>query len=269
MFDNEVQFTKKDMDKYLGELAKAYKRLGGRNTPVEIVLVGGAAVIENYGFRNMTTDIDAILPAVSIMKEAIRQVADTFHLPRGWMNADCMRTASYSPKLLVRSKPYRTFNQVLQVRYISGEYLIAMKLKSGREYKTDLSDIVGVLAAHEKQGNPISFESISEAVSDLYGSMDQISERSLAFLRSVMEHGEFEKMHTAIRESEKNSRQILVDFEQAYPGELTAERVSSVIDAGTKNRADKASVRATLARLKQEQQEENHIDRSPDRGEER
>ena len=39
--------------------------------PAEIILVGGAAILVNYGFRAMTTDIDAIIHAASSMKNAI------------------------------------------------------------------------------------------------------------------------------------------------------------------------------------------------------
>ena len=63
MFDNSVKFTKDNIDLYFKELSKEYKRLGGRNIPVEIVLIGGAAIVESYRFRNMTIDIDAIIPA--------------------------------------------------------------------------------------------------------------------------------------------------------------------------------------------------------------
>ena len=69
--ENSEVFTKENLDRYLNELSKEYKRLGGRNVPVEIILIGGAAVIERYGFREMTTDVDAIVPAASIMKDAV------------------------------------------------------------------------------------------------------------------------------------------------------------------------------------------------------
>lgn len=44
---------------YLKELAKEYKKRN-KNVPAELILVGGASVLINYGFREMTTDIDAI-----------------------------------------------------------------------------------------------------------------------------------------------------------------------------------------------------------------
>ena len=92
--ENSAVFKKENLDNYLNELAKAYKKLGGKNTPAEIVLVGGAAILENYGFRDMTTDIDAVITAASSMKEAITKVGDKFNLPYGWINTDFVKTDS-------------------------------------------------------------------------------------------------------------------------------------------------------------------------------
>lgn len=117
--------------------------------PAEVILVGGAAVLANYGFRDMTTDVDAVIHAASVMKDVINTVGDKHNLPNGWLNADFMRTSSFSSKLLQYSVHYKQFSNVLNVRMISGEYLIAMKLRSGRNYKNDYSDVIGVLAEHE------------------------------------------------------------------------------------------------------------------------
>lgn len=154
-------FTKDNLDMYLKELAKEYRKLGGKAMPAEIILIGGAAILTNYGFRNMTTDIDAVIHAATSMKTAINHVGDKFNLPNGWLNADFMKTSSYSRKLDEVSVYYRTFSNVLQIRTVSAEYLIAMKLRSGRKYKNDLSDIIGILAEHEKAAAPITMEARS------------------------------------------------------------------------------------------------------------
>ena len=253
MSDNAVEFTKENIDLYFKELSKEYKRLGGRNTPVEIVLIGGAAIIESYGFRNMTTDIDAIIPAMGIMKDAINHIGDRFGLPNGWLNADFMKTSSYSPKLSYFSKPYRTFNQVLNVRTVSGEYLIAMKLKSGRQYKNDLSDIIGILAEHEKQSDPITFEKITEAITNLYGGWNEIDEKAVSFIKAVLDNGSFEKMYAAIRENEQNTKSVLLAFEEKYPGVLDEGNIDSVIENAGKKSESRASVRETLEMLKKQQ----------------
>jgi hypothetical protein len=184
----KITFNKENLDSYLNDLSKKYKKLGGRNMPAEIILVGGAAVIEKYGFRDMTTDIDAVINAASMMKDAINQTGDEAGLPNGWLNTDFTKTASYSKNLLKHSVYYKTFNQTLSVRIVTSEYLIAMKLCSGREYKNDLSDIAGILMEHEKAGNPISYEQIDKAVKDLYGDWDSIPKESVEFLHDTMEH---------------------------------------------------------------------------------
>ena len=141
----EIPFTKDNLDSYLKELAKEFRKINGSRTPAEITLIGGAAVLVNYGFREMTYDVDAIIQASSSMKDAINHVGDRMGLPNGWLNTDFVRTTSYTPKLTQYSKYYKTFSNVLQVRTISAEYLIVMKLMAGRQYKNDLSDVVGIL----------------------------------------------------------------------------------------------------------------------------
>lgn len=77
-------------------------------------------------------------------------------MPNGWLNADFKNTSSYSPKLSQCSKYYRINSNVLNIRTISAEYLVAMKLMSGRRYKKDLSDIIGILNEQERIGEPLS-----------------------------------------------------------------------------------------------------------------
>ena len=42
--------NKKTLDGFFNRLSKEYKKVAGRNMPAEIIVVGGAAVIEMYGF---------------------------------------------------------------------------------------------------------------------------------------------------------------------------------------------------------------------------
>ena len=169
-FENSDVFNKENLDIYLKALGKEYSKLGDRKMPAELILIGGAAILENYGFRDMTTNVDAIIHASSAMKDAIRKVSNDYSLPNDWLNADFVKTASYSDKLVQYSVHYRTFYGALNVRTITAEYLIAMKLRSGRKYKNDLSDIIGILAEHEKRGTVIIYEQIDTAVINLYGS---------------------------------------------------------------------------------------------------
>lgn len=53
--------TKENLDSYLKELAKEFRKKNGKKMPAEIVLIGGASILINYGFREMTYDMDAII----------------------------------------------------------------------------------------------------------------------------------------------------------------------------------------------------------------
>lgn len=252
--ENSKVFTKENLDLYLAELSKEYKKLGGRKFPVEIILIGGAAIIENYGFREMTTDIDAILPAVSIMKDAINRVGDRFDLPNGWLNADFTKTDSYSLRLSQYSVPYKTFNQVLNVRTVAGEYMIAMKLRAGRKYKNDLSDIVGILAEHQEAKKPISYEMIDSAVKNLYGGWDDFSEDSVSFIRGIINKKNYRSAYEQIRQDEKRTKETLLDFQENYPGVLDEKNIDSILNERTKQ-APRASLLAKLNKKRKPEKE--------------
>ena len=222
-------FTKENLDTYLRELAKEFRRLNGKRVPAEIVFVGGAAILTNYGFRDMTTDIDAIIHATSSMKDAINHVGDKFDLPNGWLNADFMHTGSYSPKLDEFSVYYKSFYGVLSVRTIAAEYLIAMKLRSGRKYKNDLSDVIGILAEHEKKGEPITFEKIDAAVENLYGGWDSFPKDSKSFIEDALKNGDFENIYSSVKNDEIESKDILVDFEQDYAGVAKESNINDIL----------------------------------------
>lgn len=222
-------FTKENLDTYLKELAKEFRRLNGKSMPAEIVLVGGAAILTNYGFRDMTTDIDAVIHAATSMKDAINHVGDKFDLPNGWLNADFMHTGSYSPKLDEFSVYYKSFYGVLSVRTIAAEYLIAMKLRSGRKYKNDLSDVIGILAEHEKKGMPITFEKIDVAVKNLYGGWDSFPEDSKPFIEAALKNGDFENVYASVKNDEIESKDILIDFEKDYPKVAKESNINDIL----------------------------------------
>lgn len=222
-------FTKANIDTYLKEVAKEYRKMNGKSVPAEIILVGGAAILTNYGFRDMTTDVDAVIHASSSMKDAINRVGDKYNLPNGWLNADFMRTGSYTPKLNEFSVFYKTFYGVLSVRTVSAEYLIAMKLRSGRKYKNDLSDIIGILAEHEKRGVLITSEQIEGAVEKLYGGWDDFPEDSKPFIEKALENGRFQNVYASVKEVERQSKDVLLDFQKAYPEVVKESNVDDIL----------------------------------------
>ena len=155
-------FTKDNIDSYLKELAKEFQKRNGNRIPAEIILIGGASILINYGFREMTYDIDAIIQSSGAMKDAINTVGDRLGLSVGWLNTDFINTESYTPKLVQYSKYFKTFLNIIQVRTVSAEYLVAMKLMAGRQYKNDLSDIVGILIEQEEKGDSFTLDRIKK-----------------------------------------------------------------------------------------------------------
>ena len=51
--EQRFEFTKDNIDTYLKELAKEYRKLVGKNMRAELILIGGASVLVNYGFRDI------------------------------------------------------------------------------------------------------------------------------------------------------------------------------------------------------------------------
>lgn len=222
-------FTKENLDNYLKELAKEYKKLGGKNMPAEIVLVGGAAILTNYGFRDMTTDVDAIVRASSSMKDAINLVGDKFDLPNNWLNKDFMKTSSYSPKLDEVSVYYKSFYGVLTVRTVKDEHLIAMKLRSGRKYKNDLSDIIGILAEHERNNDHLTLDVINKAVKVLYGDWEDFPKDSKSFIENALKNGGYEEIYQSVKAEEKQSKELLIEFEEEYKNVANVSNVDDIL----------------------------------------
>ena len=253
--ERQFEFTKDNIDLYLKELSREYRKQVGKAMPAELILIGGAAVLINYGFRDMTTDIDALIHAASGMKDAINRVGDRFSLPNNWLNADFTNTNSYSPKLSEFSVYYKTWSNVLMVRTIAAEYLIAMKLRSGRQYKSDLSDVIGILFDHEKRGTPITLEQIRKAVDDLYGSWNALPEESQAFIENVMNSDQLAQLYEQTATGEKETKELLIQFEQEYPG-ITKESNVDAIAGTLQKKTNRASVLAQLRELRQAKENE-------------
>ncbi|WP_337548786.1 DUF6036 family nucleotidyltransferase [Anthropogastromicrobium sp.] len=219
------------MDSYLKELAKEFRKINGNKMPAEIILIDGASVLINYGFREMTYDMDAIIQASSSMKDAINSVGDRMGLPNGWLNTDFMKTTSYTPKLIQYSKYYKTFSNVLRIRTVSAEYLVVMKLMAGRQYKNDLSDVVGILLEQEKSQQQICLEDIKKAAEKLYGGYDKLSEESRTFIETVYQNPDLTQLYAKVREDEKTNKDILIEFEDNYPDVLNGDNLTDILKA--------------------------------------
>ena len=129
------------------------------------------------------------------------------------------------------SKYYKTFANVLQIRTVSAEYLVAMKLMAGRQYKNDLSDIVGVLMEQEERNEPLTFEKIQKAIIDLYDSYSQIPKDSRAFIEAVYKKEDLHAFYKQCRELEQENKDVLVGFQEDYPGVLNGDNLAEILKA--------------------------------------
>ncbi|MCL2223003.1 MAG: DUF6036 family nucleotidyltransferase [Oscillospiraceae bacterium] len=225
----DFTFSKDEFDKYLMELGKEFRRLNGKDANAEIVLIGGASVVINYDFRNMTTDADALIYTDAAMKDAINRVRDAYNLPHGWLNEDFKNTDSYTEKLRSVSVYYRTFSNILQIRTVAAEYLVAMKAMSGRQYKYDRSDIVGIIMEHEKRGKPIRREDVDKAALELYGAKP-LPKDSMRLLDGLFEgNKDYSQIYRETRIREDEAKKILLDVQSEQPGLLNNDNLDTII----------------------------------------
>lgn len=233
--NHQKEFSKESIDIYLKKLSKVYKKLSAGRMPAEIILVGGSAIAVNYFFRQSSTDIDAIIQAPEVMHEAICRIRDEEDLPVNWINSDFTKTVSFSPMLRLYSKHYRTFSNVVEVRTITGAFLIAMKMRSGRIYKHDLSDIIGILIEeNEKRTKPIDITEIRDACEKLYGKnrYDTMPAASRKLIENAVNLNiqELRNLYRQQTETEAENCRLLVQFEAENPGILNSENLTEIVE---------------------------------------
>jgi len=205
------------LDELLDSLAiKCKKKFRGQQNHIEIILVGGASIVANYDFRGSTLDADALMNVQEGLEKEIAEVAKEYGMPNQWLNSDFIKTRSYSTKLVQYSCYYKTFRNILDVRTIQGEYLIAMKIVSGRDYKNDLSDICGVLLESRINGIHIDELTIRKAIHELYEERENeiYASQSYDFAVQLLLRDDLQELMNSIRETElANQNDLLAAIE--------------------------------------------------------
>ena len=147
MMQSKEKITRANAMNIIRRFAKVYSKTLGK-APAEIIIVGGGSIMLNYKFRDATQDFDVILRAASGIKDVITRFADKNNLPRDWMNTDFVKTASYSDALMEVSRHYCWLNnQTLEIRTVSGIYLIAMKMIAHRDYHVQVIELCPIFLA--------------------------------------------------------------------------------------------------------------------------
>lgn len=99
--------------------------------PLELVLVGGAALVLLYGARETTKDVDGFLldaAAAPMLRGAARRVAASLGLPVDWLNDGAKGYVhGWAPGEAVLTTPS------VVVRTLAPQQLLAMKLSAWRD----------------------------------------------------------------------------------------------------------------------------------------
>ena len=231
---DKTLITKENAYPILKAFAKEYKKQNGTSVPVELVIVGGGSILLNYGFREVTQDLDIMVQSLSLVKNVSYRIADLYNLPDNWLNTDFMRTASYSDKLREVSKHFCSFNNgSLEFRTVNEEYLIAMKMVSAREYRNDISDVVGILIYMKNESENFSMDRIDYAINFLYGKREDVIKEDV--YDKVKEYAkwsvaELEKEYHVLTQMEKQTKQELIDINEKYQGVVKEESIDKVIE---------------------------------------
>lgn len=177
--------TNEEIELYLRELGSLLKKkLRKTHYKIEIVIVGGASVLLNYGFRESTQDIDAYNDKLSSIKESVNEIRDKYNLTDDWLNSDFQYTSSFTENIRQYAKHYKTYGNTLIVYTIDEEYLICMKLVAFRTDKHDLDDIVGIISNAKET---ITLSKIDKAMHDLYGGWSLVSDEAKEFITALSE----------------------------------------------------------------------------------
>ncbi|KMY22921.1 hypothetical protein SAMN05421878_10827 [Actinobaculum suis] len=118
-------FTREDFAGLFSELAEVLKSAGHR---AQIFVVGGAAMALAYDEERTTRDVDALFTNTGATRQAALVVARRHGLPNDWLNDAAkgfLLGNDPAPKTIFEFE-----NLIVQVA--SAEYLLSMKLMSGR-----------------------------------------------------------------------------------------------------------------------------------------
>ena len=128
-------------------------------SPIEIVVVGGAAVMQ-WNQRRTTYDVDVVSEGIpSVFWDVVAAVGRDEDLEDGWLNAAARVHAPTGPTPGEPSEIYVGPN--LSVYGASAHYVLAMKLLSGRP--VDREDMPALLAATRPRSKAELYELVERA----------------------------------------------------------------------------------------------------------
>lgn len=101
---------------------------------------------------------------------------------------------------------------------------------SGRKYKNDLSDILGILYYHYKNNDEIVYSEIEQAVINLYGDFTGIKNEVVKFVKSAIDNKTFVDGYNLQKKNEQNIKDNLIQFEEKYENVLNDDNIDDIIN---------------------------------------
>lgn len=122
---------------------------------LDIVLIGGAAMILHFGSKRATRDIDAILikGKSTVLEDAVKKISESYNLPKNWLNIAAKGFIDVLPQdFMNRLKPLK-FNLKKVNLFVLGRVdQIAMKIVALREQDLeDLEILIKNITEREKE----------------------------------------------------------------------------------------------------------------------
>ena len=101
---------------------------------------------------------------------------------------------------------------------------------SGRKYKNDLSDILGILYYHYKNDDEITYSEIAQAIINLYGDFSRIKDEIVRFVKSAIDKKTFVDGYNLQKKNEQNIKANLIQFEEKYENVLDEDNIDDIIN---------------------------------------
>ena len=105
-----------------------------------------------------------------------------------------------------------------------------MKLMAYRQYKHDISDIVGILREQQNSGDPLTFERIDKAVTDLYDGWDNLPENAKSMIESILANEDMNALYEAYTNEEAAAKDALITFDDKYPNVLKEDNLADILN---------------------------------------
>ncbi len=82
----------------------------------------------------------------------------------------------------------------------------------------------------------MTIDSVKIAAANLYGSWESISEDMQVFIEDVYQSGDFEHLYAKVAAEESESKEMLIELQNNYPGITNTENVDDILAAAKKKK---------------------------------